>query len=156
MAENLFLQSRHGKNRDDYYKALKKFTPADKWRETVERQLVTAEKSKDFDNFTARIMREHQLWRRLFLYCLKRDIHKVEEFENDLKPHFEKEILGIYESYVENQAFLTEWHAYNEVARFLKRMRTFSGGNELVNRLLEKYRTIYKRRKSMIEALNGV
>jgi len=38
----------------------------------------------------------------------------------------------------------------------LKRMRTFTDGNELVNQLLRKYRETYKRRKNMMAALNGV
>ena len=37
-----------------------------------------------------------------------------------------------------------------------EKMRTFAGGDELVNRLLEKYRVTCKRRKNMMEALNSV
>jgi len=40
--------------------------------------------------------------------------------------------------------------------RILKQMRTFAGGNELVNQLIENYRITYKRRKNMMEALKGI
>jgi hypothetical protein len=80
----------------------------------------------------------------------------MEKYENDLKPYFEKDILDFYREYVEKQALLTDQGAYLEVVRILKHIKTFSGGNELVNQLLEKYRTTYKRRKNMMIALNGV
>ena len=101
-------------------------------------------------------MHEHQLWQRLFTHCLKGDISCIEGYENDLKPYFETEILEHYKNIVEKKALITDQRAYDEVARILKRMRTFAGGNEQVNQLLENYRATYKRRKNMMTAQNGV
>ena len=156
MAEYLFLNCGWSYKKDDFYAALKKYTPAVDWNATMERLLTSAENNRNFDSLTARIMQEHQLWQRLFVYCKKGSIAGMEKYENDLKIPFEKEILEYYLNYVEKQALITDWRAYEEVARILKRMRTFTDGNALVNQLLEKYRTIYKRRKNMMAALKDV
>ena len=156
MAEYMFLHAGWNYNKDEFYTALKKYTPKVDWPATMERLLASAEKGRHFDSFAAQIMHEHQLWPRLFAYCKTGGIEEIEKYEPDLKPYFEKEILALYHEDVENQALIANWHAYEVVADRLKRMRTFAGGNELVNRLLEKYRTTYKRRKNMIEALKDV
>jgi len=155
-AEFLVMQTGYDNKRDDYYKTLKECTPAAEWQDTVERLLTAAEKFRDFDNFIACIMKEHQLWQRLFNYCKNSGIDQIEKYESDLKPHYGKEILELYREQVEKQVLVTDWRAYGAVARLLKRMKSFAGGNELVTQLLEKYRTTYKRRTKMIEALKDV
>ena len=156
MAEYLFLHAGWGNSKDKYYNALKEYTPAENWSDTVERLLAAAEKERSFGSFTARIMQEHQMWKRLFDYCSKGSIGDMEEYEKDLKPFYEKEILEYYRAKVEKKALITDQHAYDEVAHILKRMKTFSEGNVLVNQLLDKYRATYKRRKNMMVALNDV
>jgi hypothetical protein len=156
MAEYLFLHAGYNYKRDEFYKVLQEFTPATDWQDTIERLLTAIEKVQSFDSAAAQIMCEHQLWERLFAYCKRGGISNMEYYENDLKPHYEKVLLAYYLEYAEKQALLTDWRAYAEVARILKRMRTFACGNDLVNQLLIKYRSTYKRRKNMITALNGV
>jgi hypothetical protein len=156
MAEYLFFNAGWSYSKDEFYNALKEYTPASDWADTMERLLAAAENGRGFDSFAARIMHEHQMWQRLFVHCKKGDISNMEKYEQELKPHFEKEILEHYKDIVERKAQITDQRAYGEVARILKQMRTFAGGNELVNNLLEKYRTEYKRRKNMMTALMGV
>jgi len=156
MAEDLLVHSRWNFNQDEIYQVLKDHTPAANWQNTIERLLATYEKGHDYDPFAAHIMHEHHLWQRLFDYCKKGNITAVEKYENDLIPHFEKDILELYHTNVEKQALVTDSSAYEEVARMLKKMRTFADGNELVDGLLEKYRKTYKRRKNMMYVLKGV
>ena len=156
MAGDLLVHARWDFNQGEIYQVLKDHTPAANWQDTMDRMLAAFEKGRDYDPFAAHIMHEHQLWQRLFDYCKKGNITAVEKYENDLIPHFEKDILELYHNNVEKQALVTDSSAYAEVARMLKKMRTFAGGNELVNQLLEKYRTTFKRRKNMMEALKGV
>ena len=156
MAEYMYLHPGYRFTKDEFYNVLKKYTPKNEWLDTMERLLASAEKASGFDSFAARIMHEHQLWPRLFSHCKRGNIGNLEKYDNDLKPFFEKEILEFYLSYVEKQALITDSHAYDEVARMLKRMRTFTGGNDLVNKLLEHYRISYKRRKNMVAALRDV
>ena len=156
MAEYLFLHAGYNYKRDEFYKVLQEFTPATDWQDTVERLLTAIEKGQSFDSAAAQIMHGHQMWERLFAYCKRGGISNMEYYENDLKPHYEKDLLAYYLEYAEKQALITDWRAYAEVARILKRMRTFAGGNDLVNQLLIKYRSTYKRRKNMITVLNGI
>jgi len=64
--------------------------------------------------------------------------------------------LDLYRDSVDKKALIADGHAYQEVARLLKKMRTFAGGDELVDQLLEKYRSTYKRRKNMMVELKDV
>ena len=156
MAEYLFFHVGYSYSRDEFYNVLKKHTSVVDWPDTMERLLAPAEKGHGFDTFAARILHEHQLWPRLFALCQKGSIYDMERYEEDLKPHFEEEILEYYHTCVEKKARVTDPRAYDEVARILKRMRTFTGGNELVNQLLENYRVAYKRRRIMMEVLKEV
>ena len=92
------------------------------------------------------------MWKRLFTYCKRGKrggiiVSTIEPYEPYLKPHFEKEILDIYHDYGEEEALIAHSSAYDCVARMLKRMRTFEGGDAMVNQLLREYRDTYKRRK---------
>ena len=95
-AEYLVLQTRYDSSRDDYYQTLKELTAPTEWQDTVEHLLAAAEKFRNFDNFIARLMKEHEMWERLFNYCKKESMNEIHAFENDLKPHFGKEILEMY------------------------------------------------------------
>ena len=156
MAEYMYLHSGYRFSKDEFYNAVKKHTPDDEWPATLERLLSSVEKERGFDAFTAGIMHDHQLWARLFAYCKKGNITEIINYESALKPHFEKDILACYRDHAEQRALITGEQAYHEVANTLKRMRTLAGGDDLVNSLLEKYRTTYKRRKNMMTALKNV
>lgn len=145
-------------NEDEYYQIIKKYTPPKDWAKTLERMLESFENLPYFRSFAAELMVEYQLWKRLLAYCKKGyDIAStIEEYEPDLKSHLGKEVLSIYHEYVEEQALIARNSAYDRVARVLKRMRTFDGGDDLVDELLEKYRSIYNRRRNMMFALENV
>ena len=96
------------------------------------------------------------MWDRLFALCKKTNVESIEKYEKYLKPYYAKEIFDAYLSYVEKQALITDKHAYSNVARVLKKMKAYEGGNETVNKLLLQYRELYKRRKNMMEELKGV
>lgn len=143
---------------DKYYQIIRKYTHANEWVGTLERILDSFEKSSHFSDFAANVMVEYQMWERLFTYCKKGDTiaNIIAQYESHLKPHFEKEILDIYHQYVEQQALIADNSAYDRVARMLKHMRTFDGGNTIVNQLLQKYKNTYKRRRNMMAALENV
>lgn len=155
-AEKLLCKSHY--DNDEYYQIVKKYTNPNDWTNTLERILHSFENSSYFNSFAANVMVEQQMWERLLAYCKKGNTIAVtiEQYERYLKPHFEKEILDIYYNYVEKQALITHSSAYDCVARMLRRMRTFIGGNEVVDQLLQEYRNTYKRRKNMMAALKDV
>ncbi|MDR1161088.1 MAG: hypothetical protein LBK45_01995 [Tannerellaceae bacterium] len=156
LAEKILYESYY--ESDKYYQIVKTHTNPTDWTDTVERILASFENSTHFSSFAANVMVEHQMWKRLFTHCKKGDTIAVaiEQYEPHLKPYFEKEILAIYHEYVETQALVANSSAYDCVAQMLKRMRTFDGGNVVVNQLLQKYRDTYKRRRNMMAALNDV
>ena len=45
---------------------------------------------------------------------------------------------------------------YQHVARILKKLRTYPGGNVEADRLVEEFRTQYSNRRAMMEELRGV
>lgn len=143
---------------DKYYHIVKEYTNPNDWSNTLERILGSFENLPSFNNFIANVMVENQMWDRLLSYCKKgmTAATTIEQYEQYLKPHFEQEILEIYREYVEEQALITNSSAYDCVASMLKRMRTFDGGDALVNQLLQKYRNTYKRRRNMMAALADV
>ncbi|MDL2256779.1 hypothetical protein LJC06_01080 [Bacteroidales bacterium OttesenSCG-928-I14] len=155
-AEKLLCESYYG--HDKYYQIIKKYINHSEWEETLERILTSFEKSSLFNDFVAEVMVEHQMWKRLLDYCKKGKpvAIAIEKYESYLKPHFEKEILGIYHEYVEEQALITHNSAYYKVANMLKHMRTFNGGNDVVKHLLNEYRNRYKRRRNMMAALSNL
>lgn len=155
-AEKMLCESYY--DHDKYYQIIKKYTNPCDWSDTLERILNSFDHSSIFSDFIANIMVEQQMWERLFIYCKKKApiATLIEHYESYLKPHFEKEILNIYHNYVEEKALISHNSAYTCVARILKHMRTFDGGNIIVNQLLQEYRNTYKRRKNMMAALNNV
>lgn len=151
------LYKRHY-NKDEYYQIIKKHINPNDWTDTLERILHSFEDSSYFDSFAANVMVEHQMWERLLAYCKKGyDVATtIEQYEQYLKPYFEKEILDIYREYVEKEALIARSSAYDRVARMLKHMKTFDGGTDVVNHLVQEYRNTYKRRKSMMAVLKGL
>jgi uncharacterized Zn finger protein len=80
----------------------------------------------------------------------------LEEYEKYLKPLYAREIFDAWYKYVEKQALITDRNAYENVARVLKKMKGYEEGEEVVSKLLLKYKELYKRRKNMMGVLKGV
>ena len=96
------------------------------------------------------------MWDRLLAVCLKAGAQSLEHYEKYLKPMYPKELFAAFQEYVEQQATITDKSAYINVARVLKKMKHYKGGKEVVASLLNKYREVYKRRRKMMEELEGV
>lgn len=155
MAEELFYDDTSGSRK--YYEELKKYTPESEWPATLERLLSKMDNGYfGFNTLKADMFIEHKMWDRLLALCQKAGAVKLEEYEKYLKPLYAREIFDAWYQYVEKQAFITDQQAYNNVARVLKKMKGYEGGEEVVSKLLLKYRELYKRRKNMMEVLKGV
>jgi len=155
MAEELFCDDTSGSRK--YYEELKKYTPESEWPATLERLLSRMDSGFfGFNDLKADMLIEHKMWDRLFALCEKSGAEKLEKYEKYLKPLYAKEIFDAYQKYVEKQALVTDQNAYENVARVLKKMKEFEGGQVVVSKLLLKYREVYKRRKNMMKVLDGV
>lgn len=155
-AEKLLLLSYSDGNR--YYQIIKEYSNSVDLEKRMERIRSSFENSHEFKPFAAKLFVEQEMWERLFKYCKKgyHIVNTIKEYEHYLKPYFGKEILDIYHKYVEEEALISNYSAYMRVADILKRMRSFEGGNALVEQLLQEYRSTYKRRKNMVAALKDV
>lgn len=154
-AEDLFI---NGRNSRKYYPILKEHTSQTEWPDALQRLLIGMG-DKDWNSindFKAEILIEHKMWNELFTLCKKANTESIEKYEKYLKPYFAKEIFEIYVSYAEKQALITDKNAYSNVARVLRKLKLYEGGNKVVEKLLLKYKELYKRRKNMMEELKGV
>ncbi|MEO6000234.1 MAG: hypothetical protein ABIN89_25580 [Chitinophagaceae bacterium] len=150
VAEDLFVNGRDSRK---YYPILKQHITPDEWPSVLPRLLKGL---ADYDVLKAEILIDHSMWKELFDLCKKINTESIEAYEKHLKPHFAKEIFDEYHKYVEKQALITDHVAYRNVARVLVKMKKYEGGVELVQRLVQKYRMTYKRRKNMLVALEDI
>lgn len=153
--EKIIIQ-RRGWKFEKYYQTLKAYTNPEEWSATIERILTAFEEYPFFDHSIAEIMVEHQLWKRLLEYCKKGSsfiTNSLEKYEAYLKPHFEKELLDIYIAQIEEAA---PGQNYHQVAHILRHIRTFKGGDEIVDQKLQEFRQTYKRRRKMMTILDTV
>jgi hypothetical protein len=127
-AEELFYDSH---NHRKYYDQLKKYTPESEWPVTLERLLSKMNSGFfGFNSLKAEILIEHKMWERLFAICQKAGAEKLEEYEKYLTPYYAKEIFDSFYKYVETQALITDQNAYMNVARVLKKMKQYEGGEK--------------------------
>ncbi|MEJ7829015.1 MAG: hypothetical protein WKF91_12480 [Segetibacter sp.] len=150
VAEDLFVNGRGSRK---YYPILKRHISPNEWPIVLPRLLKGL---KDYDELKGEILIEHGMWKELFDLCKRRNTESIEAYEKHLKPYFAKKIFDEFHKYVEKQALVTDQVAYGNVARVLVKMKKYEGGEELVQRLAQKYRTTYKRRKNMLAALKGI
>jgi len=154
-AEDLFINGRDSRK---YYPVLKKHITLAEWPGALQRLLAGMKDSEwsGVNDFKAEILIEHKMWNQLFALCKKANVESIEKYEKYLEPHYAKEIFDAYFNYAEKQALITDKQAYSNVARLLKKMKRYEGGNKVVDQLLLTYRELYKRRKNMMEELKGL
>lgn len=148
-----------GRVQRKYYTILKSQTPAEDWEVTLTRILDKMKSGSGlfgFNELRADILIEHQKWDELYTQCVKGGINYLADYEKYLRPQFDKEIFDIYLKFIEKQATWADQKAYENVAQFLKRLKTFSDGKQKVKELIAEYRTEYKRRKNMMKELDKV
>lgn len=155
ITKELFTKSNDSRK---YYKLLKRITPKADWQSMLVWILESLDNGSYYgiNDLKAEILIEHKMWDDLWSLCRKGSISDIEKYEKHLRPKFDEEIFKIYHVYVEKQATITDKNAYERVSDTLIRMKTFTGGKEIVKQLLSKYRLEYKRRPNMMKELDRV
>lgn len=156
LAEELLY---NGRTSEKYYEILKTHTNQDDWAETINRVLLKLKSDKSmwgFNTFRAKLLIEHQKWEELFTQCRNAGVSYLEKYEKYFRPQFDSKLYDIYLNFAQEQAIITDQEAYENVGRMLKNLKTFEGGKEKVNELINEYRVTYKRRKNMMKVLDGV
>ena len=80
-------------------------------------------------------------------------MHLLDRFGIHLETDFPEEILVLYRETVEQRAVSTGRNVYHEVVRYLKKMMTIQGGDEVVREMVLVFRQKYPNRPAMMEIL---
>lgn len=165
----LFRESGYGQL--DYYRQFKNSYPAAERANVATDMITEIEENKSsfrapfaglgtaiFPTSLARLYVEEQQWEKLMVLVEKQGgLEEVLEFEKILKKHFPERLLQVYwkrvDRFAENNV---DAGSYQLVAEVLQQMALLPGGDELVQQMLNDFRTRYARRKRMMEELARV
>jgi hypothetical protein len=156
-ARYLFLNANREKK--VYYSLLKKHVPPENWENYV--QLIIKDitnKSRWVDySFLAQIYIWEERWDKLF-DIVKQDVflEKIEAYEKYLIKDYANEISDLYQTailkYMENNISRSY---YQNACRYLRRMIKM-GAREKANFVIEQLKTLYPKRKALMEELQKV
>lgn len=145
----------------EYYKKLKATYKEKDWPEKCE-ELINKLKGKNqrgsYDKVIAiaKIFVEEKYTARLLqlIQLNSNNISLVDSYAVHLQKIYPAEILSIYQEGVNVCAINTGRGVYNEIARYMKKMKKIVGGEEKVGELIKNFRIQYKMRPAMMEVLN--
>ena len=81
-------------------------------------------------------------------------LYSLTEYEEVLKPMYEKELLDKYEREVRSMAYRTsDRKYYKQIVEVLERMQKYEEGKDLVRNIAADWRWVYKNRRAMMEEL---
>jgi hypothetical protein len=158
LAEDLFV---NGKESMKYYHILKTVIPSEKWASYLDNFLLKSGKQKRWGiggYVLAKIYIAEEYWDRLMAYVEKNiqlgGYSSLREYEPYLKPRYPERMLAFYRSQIIDYADKNMGRDhYKYVADVLKTMKGYPGGTETVSSLLAHFKSIYSRRKAMMEEL---
>lgn len=158
ISAELFFRT-HGKMK--YYKKLKTTYDTDNWATRCEEiidKIKGASQSGTFSDATllAEIFIEENYKDRLLklLEINSTCIEFVDQFANHIKDDYPEKIIQLFEPAIKTYAMNTGREFYNNVVRYLKKIKKINGGEEGVKKIVEQFRIQYKNRRAMMELLN--
>ncbi|WP_106829499.1 hypothetical protein [Parabacteroides pacaensis] len=160
LAEDLFVNGRESMK---YYHTLKAVIPTEKWISYLDDFLCKSEKRQRWGlgPIYARIYIEEKYWDRLMNYIEKNiqlgKYSSLVEYESYLINRYPERMLAFYKTQITDYAAKNMGRDhYQYVADVLKKMKTYSGGEKIVNTLLIHFKSIYSKRRAMMEELSKV
>jgi hypothetical protein len=161
LSEDLFFTGRESLK---YYHILKTLIPKEQWAVYLDNFLNQSNKEKRCrlsTHILAQIYIEEQYWDRLMALVEKNiRLEKytlLEEYERYLKNRFPERMLLFYRSQLINYAEKNMGRDhYQYIAKVLNGMKTYSGGIETVKLLITHFKTVYAKRRAMMEELEKV
>lgn len=138
----------------DIYKELRDFYTETEWKEKREIIFSALLLSDSVDA----LYEEEQLYDRLLKKVLdSSELNKLMKYETCLKTIYPNELLEKYETTVKNMATKTASRRhYQEIVNILKRMKEYPDGSHRVNKIVDEWRIVYKKRSAMMEELNKI
>ena len=103
------------------------------------------------------LMESEGLWERLMeAVTTAGSLSILDRYEAALKKRYPNEMLGAYACILTKEAAAaSDRKRYQELARYLKKLRNYPGGAERAAQLAEDWRTRYSRRRAMMEELRN-
>ena len=101
-------------------------------------------------------MESEGLWERLMeAVTAAGSISTLDRYEAALKNRYPDEMLEAYAHILIKEAIaVSDRKRYQELARYLKKLKRYPGGTERAAQLAEDWRIRYSRRRAMMEELN--
>ena len=101
------------------------------------------------------LMESEGLWERLMEAVVKSEnLSILDRYEAALKKRYPNEMLESYACILTKEAAAaSDRKRYQELARYLKKLRSYPGGAERAAQLAEDWRARYTRRRTMMEEL---
>lgn len=157
LAEDLFI---NGRDCMKYYHTLKGVIPTEKWVNYLDDFLSRSEKRQKWGlgHIYAQIYIEEKYWDRLMDYIEKNiQLGKyclLTEYESYLKTRYPERMLAFYRTQIIDYAAKNVGRDhYKYVYDVLKKMKTYPNGTEIVNTILAHFKSIYSKRRAMMEEL---
>ena len=102
-------------------------------------------------------MESEGLWERLMKAVVAAGrLSVLDRYEAALKNRYPDEVLEAYACILMKEATATsDRKRYQELVRYLKKLKRYPGGTEWTARLAEDWRTRYSRRRAMMEELQN-
>jgi tetratricopeptide (TPR) repeat protein len=158
MAEDLFVNGRESMK---YYHILKTVIPSEKWASYLDDFLLKSGKQRMWGiggHVLAQIYIAEEYWDRLMAYVEKNiqlgRCFSLREYEPYLKSRYPERMLAFYRlQIIDYAAKNVGRNHYQYVVDVLKTMEKYPGGAETVNSLLAHFKSVYSKRRAMMEEL---
>ncbi len=144
-----------------YYRKTKRTYSKDEWGNKCEKiinKIKGPEEKGAYYKATALadVFVEEKYFERLLklMELNQKDIRFVDSYARHLTKFYPKEVLVFYGNAVKKIALNTGRNFYNEMAKYLLKMKKIEGGSEKVNFLIKGFREQYKTRRAMKEIFN--
>jgi len=143
------------------YHLLKKTVPVEEWSDFLDR-LLSDHQNYPWRNVNAEIFIEEKQWDKLMDWVwehtrLSSPYDTAHPYDKYLMKHHPERYLDMYRIRLINYAYShTGRDHYRFIAKIMKRLQTYPGGEALVKELVEIYRANYSNRPAMMDELKGL
>ena len=138
----------------ELYRELRGLYDEESWSELRERIISSI---RDFQSRND-LLEEEKLYDRLLASVLQSPgLYTLRKYDDVLGKLYPVQILEKYRDQLNQMAAMSSnREKYRELAGWLKHLKQFDGGDQVVLEILDDWRTCYKRRPAMMEELKGV
>lgn len=137
-----------------YVRLLKEKTQEDKWPALRERLLRSQSMRFCINDLLASEGMYAQLFESIINTARINPISELDRYESVLREHYPEQIRNCYAEYIVREMKIAgQRSAYNHLVRYLKKIRSYPGGEELAKQIAANWRSSYPRRRAMLDEI---